>query len=210
MTTPEPLPRWKLVAADGSDSYIFHINPREADSAFDNDQSITWFSRGGYGYANGGHGYQYGGLRNPKQPQNWSFTGIVMDQDQHDKLLDWSRRSGLVYLMTDLGELLKVRLLGIKFTRKAPVSPRQPLRQEYTMNALVYEYGQSGNLTFGTTTTATSTAAAGTVLIDQPAYTGATSTTSVLASPGRVGTSTITGYAGQLNIKANAGTVTIT
>lgn len=209
MTSPEPLPRWILTMADGSDTLTFTINPNQADSQFVNDQPIAWQTRGGLGFATEGHGYQFAGLRNPGLPQVWTFGGFVYDQDQYNNLLEWSRRPGLMYLRTDLGEVMQIRLNGIQFNRKAPVSPRHVLRQEYVMNALIYEYSSSGNLTIGTSGGITAGANAGSVLITGGTTpSGASATVSATAYPGRVSTSTIAGLAATLTSRAYPGTVT--
>lgn len=124
------LTRWTLSTLDGLDTYTVPINPNQADSAL-RDQTLTWFLDSSAGFT---------GMRAKRAPVPWSFSGVVRSQEHYDALMEWARKRQRVRILTDLGELLEVRITGFQPDRGAPPRRNVEWRHTYKVSALVFSY----------------------------------------------------------------------
>lgn len=122
--------RWTFSTLDGLESYTVPINPNQADSPL-RDQGMSWFLDSSAGFT---------GIRAKRQPVPWSFSGAVRSQEHYEALTEWARKREKVRIVTDLNELLEVRITGFQPERGAPPRRNVEWRHTYKMSALVFAY----------------------------------------------------------------------
>lgn len=139
--------RWTLQTLDGADSYTFAINPDHQDAP-QNKDLINWSWNFQSGFA---------GIRAPKQPVLWHFSGVLRSQAQYDELIAWATTHRTkVRLTTDLPETLIIRITGFAPERTAPQRVAAPWRHTYSITALIFssQPGVSNTVTAPTSTPA--------------------------------------------------------
>lgn len=123
---PEEHRRWTLQTLDGSQKYIFPINPNAMTSPVP-ARDITWQqSREGFT-----------GTRAGRSHHSWEFSGVLRTEQEMFMLLYWLDKREWILLTDDLGQSQIVRLVSFKPTQNAGARSRHaPWRHTYTMTCL--------------------------------------------------------------------------
>lgn len=128
--------RWTFTTLDGLSSYIVPINPNQAESPL-REQALSWFLDSASGFT---------GMRSKRQPVQWSFSGVIRSQQHYEALMLWARKREKVRILTDLDELLVVRITGFKPERKGPPRRGVEWRHTYRVDALIFSYDTGSGL----------------------------------------------------------------
>lgn len=109
--------KWTL--SDGTDTYTFEVNPIDVTSpprrkevdALVTSESVV-FER-------------------PEAPIRDSFSGTLIDQNQHEKFEEWFDKRGEVTLTDDLGRVFTIILISYEPERRRSIS--HPWLHDYTL-----------------------------------------------------------------------------
>jgi len=118
--------RWQFRDMRTSEVYTVELNPNEM-SNFRFPKELDFALYGGS---------RMRGSRATRQPQDWTFGGVVRTKTHHDALVDWHTRPGKVRITDHLGRTFEVMLRSLDLTDRRP-SGDNTWRFKYTFNCLL-------------------------------------------------------------------------
>ena len=125
--------RWILTDTVTSDTYVFPVNPNAMTKPF-NRKNLTISPNTMWGART---------TRVPTPPQDWQFSGVLMDKAMHDALKAWAEVQHLVTVNDHLDRNLTVLFTRFDFTERRP-SARRAWKGTYTMHGLLFAHSGGG------------------------------------------------------------------
>lgn len=119
--------RWQFTDPSVPETYTFRINPNQAGNPYTNKE---------FGRSSGHNGQVSLFSVTPKTPREWTFGGVIRDQDQHDELDRWAKKRKVVRIRTHQSHIFEVVIQSYTPIDRQP-TPTVPWRFHYTMTCLV-------------------------------------------------------------------------
>lgn len=124
--------RWQFYDASVPETYTFRINPNQAASPY----APKEFDR-----SSGTNGQVSLFHKVTKTPKEWTFGGVLRDQEQHDELDRWARKKKVIRVKTHQSLYYNVIIQAYTPVDRKP-TPNVPWRLTYTMTCLVLDQVQ--------------------------------------------------------------------
>jgi hypothetical protein len=129
--------RWTLQDPATAESWTFQFNPNQMTSVHA-PKSLTIFSNAPvYNPATEPRAGMGRVFQRSDEPYEWSFSGVIREQEHHDDLIYWTRKTGKLVITDHFGRQFTIRLLALDLNERRPTA-RRAWRFEYTVKALMY------------------------------------------------------------------------
>lgn len=99
--------RWRFQDLRTNEVHTVQLNPNKM-AGLNFSRSLEWGSRTTDGRPTG--------LMSSRDPQSFSFGGVVRTQSHHDSLIDWQKRPGKVRVTDHLGRVFDVMIRSLDLT----------------------------------------------------------------------------------------------
>lgn len=127
--------RWRFrdETVDPAVEYTVPVNPNQMSSPF-SERSVTVATT----TAVDGQPLVTEGQRQPKE---WTFSGVILDEGHLESLREWANRPAVIYIYDHYRRRFTTLLKGFDVV-PGRRSVQFPYHHTYTMNALVFEYAR--------------------------------------------------------------------
>lgn len=122
--------RWTLTDASSLDSWEMPISPNKMTSPH-GPKNSTIFAR-----PSGGPGITRV-LQFRQAPFEWSFSGVIRTQQHYDAFVEWTAKTGRLWVDDHLGRRWEVRVNSMELDERKPTFVH-PWRYDYTVKTTMY------------------------------------------------------------------------
>lgn len=121
---------WTLKTEDEVEVLSFEVNPKVDSGSFGISKGVSYLVAAGPSGSAVVH-------ETIDDPQQVSYSGVLLSQSQYDDLIEWCSKEEPLILTDDLGQSSLIFLNSLEYTR-AP-KRHYPFRHEFSFTAYVLE-----------------------------------------------------------------------